>query len=149
VTVGLGTNGSLGCEGVVPVSNESLKTSDTYALALDAANALRLTLSLLRTYTAANCGKRRGLRNDLVSALKVAFLDLPDEFGNMDLNGAAVNARHMLAVKAAVSLVDSGLLGITESNLAEVMCSYQRILVGHRVTGERHICLCHFTVPPF
>ena len=77
----------------------------------------------MRAYTAANCGKRRGLGNDLVSALKVAFLDLTDEFGNMDLNGAAVNARHMLAVKAAVSLVYSGLLGITESNLAEVMCT--------------------------
>jgi hypothetical protein len=133
----------------VPVSNESFKTSDTYALALDAANTLGLALSLLRTYTAANCGKRRGLGNDLVSAFKVAFLDLGNEFGNMDLNGASVNARHMLAVKAAVSLVDSGFLGIAESYFFEVMCSYQGILVGHGVTGERHICLCHFTVPPF
>ena len=61
VTVGLGTNGLCGCKGVVPVSNESLKTSDTYALALDAANALGLTLGLLGAYTAANCGERGGL----------------------------------------------------------------------------------------
>ena len=44
VAVGLGTNGSLGREGVVPVSNESLKTSDAYGFALDTANTLRLAL---------------------------------------------------------------------------------------------------------
>ena len=58
VAVAFGTNGSLGGEGVVPVSNKSLKTTDTNALALDTSYALGLALYLLRTYAAANCGKR-------------------------------------------------------------------------------------------
>ena len=58
VSVALGTLGSSCCECIVPVSNETLKTSDTNALALDTSYALGLALYLLGTYAAANCGKR-------------------------------------------------------------------------------------------
>ena len=148
VAIALRTNRLFGAEGVVPVSNKALQTANANGFALDAANTLGLTLSLLGANTAANCGQRGGLIDDLVSALEVAFLDLADELRNMDLNGAAVNTRHSLAVQAAVGLVNGGLLGVAQSDLIKVMCTHQGILGGHYITGRSHICLCHFTVPP-
>ena len=117
-------------------------------LTLDTSYALGLALYLLRTYTAANCGERGGLGNDLICALEVTLLDLGDELGNVNFNGASVNTRHILAVQASVSLVDCHLFGITESNFFKVMSANLGILSGHRVSCKTHICLCHITLPP-
>ena len=53
VSVALGFYGLFGAEGVVPIGNETLKTTDANALALDSSYTLRFALCFLRTNSAA------------------------------------------------------------------------------------------------
>ena len=149
VSVALGFYGLFGAEGIVPVCNKSFQTTDTNRLTLDASDTLGLTLRFLRTNTTANSGKRRGLGDDLICALKVALFNLRNKLGDVNFNGAAGNAGHILAVQTSVCLIYCLLLCITECNLLKIVCAYLRILYGHFVSCQTHICLCHFTVPPF
>ena len=83
---------------IVPVGDKALEAADADRLALDAADALRFALRLLRADAAADGGQGRGLMNDLIGALVVLFGDLLDEFGDLDLHRAAGNAGMVLAV---------------------------------------------------
>jgi hypothetical protein len=128
VSVGRSGNGLLITVISVPVSYETLKTADSNRLAFDAAYALGFALSFLRTYTAADSGKGRGLMDDLIGTLEIAFLDFLNEFGDMDVNGATVNTGHVLAVQAALRFIESYLFCVTDSDLMEVVSTYQGIL---------------------
>ena len=147
VTIRSGNSGSLCCVRIVPVGNESLKTADSYRLALDAAYALALALGLLGTYASADSRQGAGLVDNLISALKIALLNLCDEFRNVDGNRAAALAGLLGAVQAAVCLVDSLLLGVAKSYFLEVLVADVRVLNGHFVLLKAHVR--HLTLPPF
>ena len=131
---------------IVPVSNKALEPADTDGFALDAADALALALGFLGAYTAADCGESGGLADDLICAFKIAFLDLGDEFGDMDIYGAAAYAGHILAVEAAECFVKCHFLGIADGDFVEIMGPDLRILAGHGVLFKTHVR--HITLPP-
>lgn len=133
LAVGLGLNYLALEVCIVIVRSKSLKTADTYRLALDASYALAFALVLLGTNTSADSGKGAGLGNDLESFLELAVSDLLNELGDLDIYGTARYTGHILAVKASLSLVHSHFLGVSESNLQEVLVSYVRLLGRHRI----------------
>ena len=98
VAVGRGLGGRFLHVCIVPVGDKTLEAADADGLALDAADALRFALRLLRADAAADGGQGRGLVNDLIGALIVLFGDLLDEFGDLDLHRAAGDAGMVLAV---------------------------------------------------
>jgi len=114
----------------VPVSNKALQTADADGLALDAAHALTLALMLLRADTAANGGQRAGLRDHMVSSFEITLGYMLDEAGNIDLNRAAAAAGVVLALQAALGLVNGHLLGIAEGDLFKVFIADIRLLAG-------------------
>ena len=114
---------------------------------LDTTNTFGFTLCFLRANTTANCGKGRGFCDYLICTLEITFFDLVDEFGDVNVNGAAGNARHMLATEATECFVDSNLFGITGGNFKEITGANLGLLSGHGVLGKRHIG-CHITGPP-
>ncbi len=130
----------------VPVSDESLKTADSYGLAFDSADALGFALCLLRAYTSADCGEGRSLVDDLICTLEISLFDLIDEFGDMYIDRAAGHAGHILAVQAALRLIKSDLFAVADGNFVEVVGTDQRILRGHRVLGKTHVR--HIILPP-
>ena len=60
------------------------------------------------------------------------FLDLADELVDTDLNGASGDTERVLASNAAVSFQKRLLLGISESDLIEILIAYQRFLFRNR-----------------
>ena len=146
VTVGGGLRQLLGGVGVVPVGHEPLQAADAHALMLDAPDALALALGLLGADPAAHGGQGAVLSNDLIGGLKVALRHLGDELGDPDLHRAAGHAGHVLAVEAALGLVDGLLLGVAQGHLLEVSAADHRVLVGHGVLVGTHIG--HLTLPP-
>jgi len=71
--------------------------------------------------TAADGGQAVGGGDDAEGLVKLAFRHLGDELGNMYVHGAAVHALGVLAVQAALGLVDSHFLSIAQGHLVEVL----------------------------
>ena len=71
--------------------------------------------------------------DDLIRALIVLFGNFLDEFGDLDVDGAAADAGVILAVEAAGRFVQRLLLGIAQSDLQEVLVADVRVLRGHLV----------------
>ena len=146
VAVGGGANGLLGGVGVVPVGDEALEAADAHGLVLDAADAFALALGLLGADAAAHGGQRAVLGDDLIGGLEVALRHLGDKLRDMDLHGAAGHAGHVLAVEAALRLVNGLLLGVAQGYLFKVAAADHGVLMGHRILVGTHIG--HVTLPP-
>ena len=123
----------------VPVSCETLQTADGNGLTLDAADAVALTLALLGADTAGQGGQSVGGGDDLVSSLEIAFLDLADELGDADINGAAADTLGVLALQAAVGFLDSLLGGVAQGDFLKVAGTDLGILLGHGGLLQRHV----------
>ena len=145
VTVGLGLSGSaaLMTVGVMIVGYKTLKAADTHALTLNAADALTLALVLLRADTTADGGQRVGRGDDLIRAVEVALGNAGDKLGNTHVHGAAGDALGILAVEAALCLVNGHFLGIAQCHLVEILIADVGVLCGHGILIQTHIC--HFT----
>ena len=113
------------------IRNKSFKTTNGNRLAFNASYALALALIFLRTNSAANSGKARGLGNDFISFFKLALCNLGNKIGNINPYGAAADARLIFAVKAALCLLNRLLGSIAERNLFKITVSYIRLLLGH------------------
>ena len=130
---------------VVPVSDESLETSDSYRLEFDAECALALALCFLWADTSADCWERRGLVDDLVCTLDVILLQAADEVWDCDVDRAALDTWPVLAVQASLCLCDCDLVCVSESDLIEVVGTDLWVL-------DRHFMFLwikwHFVLPP-
>ena len=126
--------------GIVIVGHKTLQAADTHALALDAADALTLALILLRADTAADGGQRVGRGNDLKCAVEVALGNAGDKLGNTYIHGAAGNALGVLAVEAALCLINGHFFGIAQSHLVEILIADVGVLCGHGIFIQTHIC---------
>ena len=102
------------------VAQEALELADRDRLALLAADALALALRLLRADAAADGGQHRGLADDVEAGAEVLLVDLLDERGDVDVDGAALDAERLLAPQAARRLGDGHLLGVALVDGAEV-----------------------------
>ncbi len=70
----------------------------------------------------------------LIGALEVLRADLLDKAGNVDVDGAAADAGRLLAVEAALGLVQRHLLGVAQGDLGSFCCALgSRLLRGHGV----------------
>ena len=125
---------TLGLDAVLsrPVSDESLQLSDRDRIALDAADALTLTLALLRADTSADSGKCAGLADDPVCLLDISVLHLLDEARNIDRNGTALDTLRILTVDTSGGFTYRLLFIIAKTNLLKVCCTLFRILLSHR-----------------
>ena len=139
VTVGSRLLRSAGSMLTVPVGHEALQTADAHRLALDAADAVLLALALLGADTAADGGQSGGSGDDLISGLEIALGDLGNEIRDMYHHGAALHAGLVLAVQAALGLVQSLLLGVAQSDLVKVLVPDVGVLRGHGILLQRHI----------
>jgi hypothetical protein len=90
----------------VPVGDKALDAADRNRLALDAAHAPGFTLRLLRAHTAGQGRQSVGGIEDLVGGGEIALRDLGDEFGDADVDRAALDAHRLFAVQAALGFVD-------------------------------------------
>ncbi len=131
---------------VMGIRHKPLQTADGHRLALDAAHALALALALLRADAAADGGQRAGGGKRFVGLLEVAFGDLMNELGDGDVNGAAADAWHVLAVQAALRLVERLLLRVAQRDFLKVASALVGCLRGHGVLFQRHIR--HVSSPP-
>ncbi len=123
----------------VVVGHEALQTADADRLALDAADAVLLALALLGADTAADGGQSGGSGDDLISGLEIALGDLGNEIRDMYHHGAALHAGLVLAVQAALGLVQSLFLGVAQSDLVKVLVPDVGVLRGHGILLQRHI----------
>ena len=114
------------------VSNKALKTADTYGIALDAADTFAFALALLRTYTAAYCGQRACLRDNIICLSKLALGNESYKVGDFNIYGATAYARLIFAVEAACSLFHSHFSCVAQSNFFKILIANQRILLRHR-----------------
>ena len=123
----------------VPVGHKALQTADADRLALDAAHALALALSLLRADAAADGGQGGGRGQHLVSALHILVGDALDKRGDVNLNRAGAAAGLFRAVQAALGLVHGHFIGITQGNLVKVLVANVGFLGRHRALLRVHI----------
>ena len=134
-----GGSAALMAVGIVIVRHKPLQTADAHGLTLDAPDALALALVLLGADTAADGGQAVGGGDDAEGLVELAFRHLGDELGNMYVHGAAVHALGVLAVQAALGLVDSHFLSIAQGHLVEVLVADIGFLRGHGILLQRHI----------
>ena len=139
MAVGGGSGRLLGGVGVVPVGHKPLQAADADGLALDAPDALALALGLLGADAAADGREGAVLGHDLIGGLKVALGHLGDEIGDVDLHRAAGDAGHVLAVEAALGLVNGLLPGVAQGDLLEIARADHGGLVGHGVLLQTHV----------
>src|SRR5699024_5420159 len=123
----------------VPVGHKALQAADAHRLVLDAAGAAALALALLGTDPAADGGHGRVLADDLIGGFKVALGHLGDELGDLDAHGAALDAGPVLAVDAALGLVDGHLGGVAQRHLVKVVPPDLGVLGGHGALFGVHI----------
>ena len=133
VTVGSGLFRRGGAVGVVPVSHEPLQTADAHGLALLAPDAVFLALALLGADAAAHGGQGAGGGDDLIGLFKIALGNLGNELGDMYHNGAAAHTGLVLAVQAALGLVQSLLFRIAQCHFLKVLIADVGVLRGHGI----------------
>ncbi len=130
----------------VPVGHEALQAADAHRLTLDAADTLALALVFLGADAAADGGQGTGSGQYLIGSLKVALGHLCDETGDVDVHGAAGTAGMVLALEAALCLIDGHVGGVAQSNFLEVLVADVGLLAGHGALFGVHIG--HVTRPP-
>ena len=135
-----------GLLGHVPVGDKALETADGDGLALHAADTLGFALLLLGADAAADGGQGVGGGDDLIGGLKLTLGDPGDELGDADGDGAAGAAGGILAVEAALGLVDGHLGSVAQGHFVEVAGADDGVLLGHFVLGQSHIS--HFSFLP-
>ena len=119
------------------IAQEALELADSHRLALLAADALALALGLLRAHAAADGGEHGLLADDIQSATVVLLANLLDELGDVDVNGAALDAERLFAIHATLGLGECHFLGETLVDGAEIACALGcRLLV---VRGARRL----------
>ncbi len=148
VAVGFGRLGGLGGMFAMPVGDEALQTADTDGLALDAAHALGLALSLLRADATAHGGQRGLPVQHLERALDILVGDALNKGRNVDAHGAGADAGLVLAVQAAARFFDGHLVGIASGDFLENLVAIIGIQRGHGALFEAHILLSHVIQPP-
>ena len=123
----------------VPVSHKALQAANADGFALDAAHALALALVLLRADAAADSGKHGVLADGIEGTAEVLRADLLDKAGDVDVDGAALNAERLLAVEAALGLGQRHLLGEALVDGAEVAGALGSRLLVIGGAGRLHI----------
>ena len=81
-------------------------------------------LILLRTYSAADCGKIVVLLYRAIRPFHIAFFDVRDKVGYANAYGATAHTRRVFAIKTSLRLVGGKLCGISERNLVEIVLSF-------------------------
>ncbi len=115
----------------LPVRQVSLQAAYADRVPLLAQDARLLALLLLGADTAANGRKSvLGLYHGYAVRI-VAFVDALDEIRYRYVHGAALSALRVLALKASAGLLMGHLLGVAQSDLAEVLYPLLRLLLGH------------------
>lgn len=123
------------------VGDEPFQSADRHRLEFDSERAFAFALRLLRANPSAYRGKGRRTRNNPIRPFVISFLDFRNKIGNLDIDGAARNARSVFTVQTAVRLRDCNMLRITEGNFFKIFCAFPRILRGHFVLirFNRHV----------
>ena len=117
----------------MPIGNKAFEATDGDGFALDAAHAFALALVFLRADAAADGRQAGRLMDDPVSGFKIAFGDLSDKFGDMDLDGTSADTRVVFAIQAAFGFIDGLFGGIAKGDLFEVFIAHVRCLGRHRI----------------
>ena len=112
----------------MPVRHKAFQPPDAHAFALDTAHTLAFALALLRTHTAADGRQRGGSAEHLVSAFEILIGDMLYEAGDVNAHGTGGDAGLVLAVQAALGLVDSHLRRVTQRDLVKVGIADMRLL---------------------
>ena len=86
------------------VADEALQAADGHRLHPLADDALALALGLLRAHPAAHRRQDAGLADDAEGAVHVLHQEVADEAGDVDLHGAAADARRPAALQATLCL---------------------------------------------
>ena len=115
-----------------PVRCETFQFADGDRIALDAADAVFLTLALLRTYAAADCRQRRGFRQHFIGFLEIAFLYAGDEFRDIDVYRAPCDAFRILAMDTPCGFRHGLLSVIAIAYFVKVLRSCFRFLFSDR-----------------
>ena len=117
----------------MPIGDKAFEAADGDGFALDAAHTFALALVFLRADAAADGRQAGRLMDDPVSGFKIAFGDLRDKFGDMDLDGTSADTRVVFAIQAAFGFIDGLFGGIAEGDLFEVFIAHVRCLGRHRI----------------
>ena len=133
--------------GVMPVRHEALQPADAHGIHFGPGmqGALAFALGFLGTDPAADGGQGGAAGDDPVGLLIVAFFDLGDEIGNLNIHGAAGDAGTVFAVQAAGGFLLGHLQGISQGHLLEIAGPDLRRLGGHLVFLRVD---CHFYFAP-
>ena len=115
-----------------PVSYKTLQFSDGNGFAFDTADTFSFTLALLRTYTAADCWKCTGLRNDLICFFEVSFFYFMYKCRDIDGYRTSLHTFCIFTVDAAGSFFHCFVCIISKANLIKVGCSYFWCLFSYR-----------------
>ena len=116
-----------------PVSHETLQLTDGDRLTLDAADALTLTLALLRAYTAADCRKCGRLSNHIRCSLEVSGFYFFNESRNVDGNWASAHTFCVvLTFQASGSLFHSLFFVISIAHFLKVGSAHLCVLLSDR-----------------
>ena len=110
------------------VCNKTLEFSDRNSFAFDAADTFSFALCLLRTYTAADSGKRAGFADDLIRLLKIAFFHFMNEGRDIDRNRTSGHTFGIFTIKAAACFCHGLFLIISEAHLVKIGRPYFGIL---------------------
>lgn len=131
-----------------PVGDEALQPADADGLALLPADADFLALCLLGADASRGGGQGVVRPQDLGRAGEVAARDAGDELGDADAHGAAGDAGLVLALEAALRLLDRQGLVEAEVDLGKIAGAEAWVLLGHvdppdlhpifRAEGSRH-----------
>ena len=119
-------------EGRSVVADEALEAPDRDGLHLALhEDALRLALALLRADAPADRGEEVALLDRPEGSGEVAHEDVADEAGNVDVDGAALDARRPHALDAALGLLQGVDHPVAEVHLEEVPGALDVVALGH------------------
>lgn len=114
----------------VPVRHKPLQAANGHGFALDAPNALAFALALLGADPAADGGQAVGGGDDAEGLIKLALRHLGNKIRDMYIHRAAGDTLRVLAVQAALCLIDGNLRSIAQGHLVKVLVPDVRLLEG-------------------
>ena len=117
----------------MPVGNESFKSSDSYRFSVETLNTESFTLVFLRTNSSADSWKCTCIADDLISCFEISFSNLSNEFRDPYHYRTTLSARLLSALETSHSFIYCHLRCISFCHFFEVSCSYDRILLRHRI----------------
>jgi hypothetical protein len=104
-------------------------------------------LFLLGANTPADCRKDIPFVENLDSTFEVAFGQMQDKAGDVDLDRASFDAAWFCTLEAALRLLHGNFYRITARYLLKILAPYERILFGHRATVQIELTFCHNNLP--